>query len=439
MKRSQGKGGFLLMQVSFLLLVLMGLAALVIDLGMARVTQGFLQSSADAASLDGLRFRDVLLTDPVASDVDRRLAASRAASRVHDEDLDLSTEARGLLLGGGPQFQTGTTGIDSPAGGLLVGQGPYLPVLQTNAASNEVHGDLVAGSFTALDPADPGNSRWHAEQSSYARTDFQAANPADAPGAPAFLARLRRTNNRLGLDRVGGVSSAGPTLPFLFGLGSGVLTSERPDLYDPRRDGLTVRATAIADARPAIAAGLAREGVLGVAPVALDLTDPAIQRVLAFRDDSWRLDLVAGGLFEVTVGADGLIQGTPAGPSPGASGLAQANVGLVRVGDAALAGPRGRVAPAILPGGLEGVQYVALYSITGSNAVISGLAAVRIDAALLGVDSDGAPLLTLQGSKLASLVAPENASAVPALATNVGALLPLAAEREPLLAPVLAR
>ena len=439
MRASRDEGGFLLIQVSFLLLVLMGLAALVIDMGMARATQRFLQSSADAACLDGLRFRDAVPGDPSVSDLERRRSAARVASLVHDEDLDLNTAPEDFLLGAGPQFETGVGGINDPGGGLLVGQGPYMPALRTNAEGNEVHGDLVAGSFTAVDPTDAGNSRWHDESFNYLRNDFQVVSPTDAPSAPAFLARLRRTNDRDGFDRQDGVSSAGPTVPFLFGLGSGVLSSDNPDVYDPRRDGITVRATAIADARPVLAAGIARDGLLGVLPIALDLTDPSIQRVLAFRDDSWRQDLVAGALFEVIVRADGSILGAPTGPSPQATGLAQVASNLIRVGDPALPGPGGPVAPIAGSVGLQGVHYVALYTVSGAAAVVSGFAALRIDTAVSSLDADGAPMLTLRGSKLASIVAPENASAVPVLANNVGALLPPAVGREPLLAPVLAR
>ncbi|MEM7516279.1 MAG: hypothetical protein AAF368_05065, partial [Planctomycetota bacterium] len=52
---------------------------------------------------------------------------------------------------------------------------------------------------------------------------------------------------------------------------------------------------------------------------------------------------------------------------------------------------------------------------------------------------DGQPAWTLTGVKLTSLVAPENASAVPSLASNFGALLPPSPDRGALLAPVLVR
>ncbi len=441
MSRTRDQGGFLLLQVAFFLLVLMGLAALVIDMGIARATQGFMQSSADAASLDGLRYRDVNLEDRADSDLQRRMLASRAASLVHDEDLDLDTAPQAYLLGAGPQIETGVGGIDDPAGGLLVGRDPYLPGLALNEVENAVHGDLVAGEFLALDPAAPGNPNWHQEPGSYVRQDFQASSAADAPQANAFLARLRRSNDTLGLDRLAGVSTAGPTLPFLFGLGSGVLSSERPDLYDPRRDGITVRATAIADARPVVAAGLARDGILGVAQVALENTIPGQTRVLSFDDVSWRTDLLTGGLFEVVVFADGSISGTPAGPSPAAAGMAQPAAGLLRVGASALSAPRGAVTPALIFGGLEGVLYTALYvpSAAPPFATLTGFGAVRIDSALLGTDTAGQPSLTLSGVKLESLIAPENASAIATLALDVAALQPVAVGREPLLAPVLVR
>ena len=440
-RRANGlRGGSILVQVSFLLLVLMGLAAVVIDLGIARMTQGFLQASADAATLEGLRQRDAL-DDAVASDAQRRAAASRFAALVFDEDADSATATNvAYQLGASPVIDTGVGGVNDPAGGLLVTGGPYVPNLQANVGNAE-HGDFVAGTFTPRDPLNPGNPDWHAEGTLYQRADFAPAVAGSAPGANAFLTRLRLTNDLNGLDRLDGVSSAGPTLPYLFGLGSGVLSTDDPDTYDPRRDGITIRATAIADARRAVAAGVASDFVRGVFPVGLDTapTFVPIRRVLAFDDASWRADLAPGAAFRVLVATDGTVTGVPGGVSADVQGLVQPTTGLVRVGDAAAAAAVAGsvlVTPDLAP--LFGTGYVALFS-SGADPRIVGFGAVRIDLASLGSDGAGNAVLEIIGAKLGSLIAPENASAQPALAADLAFLAAPDPARASLLAPVLAR
>jgi len=100
------------------------------------------------------------------------------------------------------------------------------------------------------------------EDSVYRRSDFVPANPNPQGGLgntpdDSFLVRMRRTNNFQGLDAIPGVSSSGPALPFLFGRGTVMSVNQAGPFggYNPRVHGLTVRATAIADARPALAVG----------------------------------------------------------------------------------------------------------------------------------------------------------------------------------------
>jgi hypothetical protein len=81
------------------------------------------------------------------------------------------------------------------------------------------------------------------------------------------------------LDNVSGVSSLGPTLPFVFARGSLMTASPNANNYNPREHGLTVRATAIADAKPAKSVGPAFpstlytgfSGIQGLAPFALSV------------------------------------------------------------------------------------------------------------------------------------------------------------------------
>jgi hypothetical protein len=70
----------------------------------------------------------------------------------------------------------------------------------------------------------------------------------------AFLVRLRRTPNLGGLDEEQYVSSTGTGLPLLFGRGTLIQPNQSSD-YSPRRDGITVRATAIAHARAVMRIG----------------------------------------------------------------------------------------------------------------------------------------------------------------------------------------
>jgi len=439
MRGRRSRRGTILLQATLLLIVVMGLAALVIDVAIARTTQSFLQTSADVASLEGLRGRDGVPGNPPLSDLARRAVASRAARLVFDDDFDDATELEDYLLGAGPQFDTGVGGIDDPAGGLLVSDGPYVPLLELNALGNAGYGDLVAGEFEALDPLAPGNPDWHAEDETYTRSDFLPSAIADSPTQKAFLARLRRTNDRQGLDNQPGVSSAGPALPFLFGLGSGVLSTDDPAVYDPRRDGITVRATAIADARPAVAVGIAQGGVAGVVAVGVSAVNPSTPRVLAFEDSAWQLELVTNAPIQLEVGNDGVLRGT--GATPPILGFATPAAEMLRVGlvTSAVASP-GSLLFTATPAQLVGVGYVALYRTSGAGgSVLTGFAALRIDSAVPGIDGGGNPTLILSGAKLPSLVAPQNASAVPSLAAEIGALLPPSPAREPLLAPVLAR
>ena len=439
----RGARGIILLQVSFLILVLMGILALVVDLGIARATQSMMQTSADIAAMEALRFRDAD-PDPVQAELDRRATASRVAAYVFDEDLDLSTGAVDYRLGAGPQITTGVAGVDDPEGGLLESQGPYLPVLELNVDNNEVFGDLVAGSFTATDPAQPGNPHWHGEDGGYQRFDFEPSPAADAVTANAFLARVRRTNDLLGLDRQAGVSSAGPTLPYLFGLGSGVLTTDDPGVYDPRRDGITVRATSIADAKPVVAAGVMSDVVNGLLRVGSEFGDPTVARVLAFRDDIWRTNPALAVSFEITVPTAGVVSGQSnsevpvpidGNGMPGPPLFASPAAGWLRVGERFNSIPSAlELPPTTL--GLSGRHYVALYTFAGGQITITGFAAVFISGASV---TPGGSELTLEGRKLASFIAPENASAVPALAQDLAALLPTDPLRQPLLAPVLAR
>lgn len=216
------------MQFALFVFAFFAIAATVVDLGVARFSQLAMQGATDAAALEGMRAVDA--TD----DATRRAIAAALVSRNFDDDLD-PNNGDALALGAGPTIalEDGQAGIQASA--LLVidpgSPAAYDPRLEANLL-DLAHGDMVAGTFLSggLDAT---------ESADYARTDF-------VPGASdsAFLVRLRRTNDPLGLDEQAGVSSRAPTLPYLFALGSLIAPESRVA-------GITVRATSIAATRPA--------------------------------------------------------------------------------------------------------------------------------------------------------------------------------------------
>ncbi|MCS6285393.1 MAG: hypothetical protein H8K08_08175 [Nitrospira sp.] len=258
--------------IPFVAMVLFGclaLGALVVDLGLVVLTQGQMQTVADAAAIEGLRLRDASdLNGQPIGDVGRRQAAVQMAALVFDDDLDpLATLTQPLLqLGAGPNL-TLSDGITDLNASQLISfpdQRTYQPVLELNVA-NQVHGDLVAGTFTPPVPAAP-----PIEGNAYVRNDFTPSDQAGSAVASAFLVRLRRTNDFDGLDNQGGISSSGTALPLLLGHGSMTPLEHplNPYGYNFRQHGFTVRATAVADARPALRVGLPQPATATLPPLA---------------------------------------------------------------------------------------------------------------------------------------------------------------------------
>ena len=266
------------MLVLFVLLVwgMLGIGSLVIDWGYVNLTRVQMQNVADAAAGEGLRLRDVAPEDPVAGDLNRRVAVSQLAAWTYDDDFDLTGDL--LQFGAGPDvFLTGGQTDLNAMQTLDVPSPPvYKPVLQWNDETNARHGDMVSGTFGISDPGCSVEAP-RRECANYTRNDFVPAEVSASPTANAFLVRLRRSmkpepfQGQAGVDNVPGVSSAGPTLPLVLGLGSPLQAQIDPPGI--RFTGLTVRATAIADARPVRGVGLpdilSEPPRLGVAPFAL--------------------------------------------------------------------------------------------------------------------------------------------------------------------------
>lgn len=243
---------------ALLLFGIFGIASLVIDMGYVSLTRNQMQVAADAAALEGLRQRDAL-PDAVQSDSGRRAAASQLVAWMFDDDFDLSADAKQLGAGPDVTMSGGVTELNALQTATLPEMPVYKPILQMNL-QNEAHGDMVSGALVPNQSSE--------EDSSYQRTDFLPADSLSSPVAPAFLVRLRRTNDFEGLDNIPGESSSGRALPLLWGLGTTIVRDPNSD-YSARVDGITVRATAIANARPALQVGLPGPLIEGVLPLTL--------------------------------------------------------------------------------------------------------------------------------------------------------------------------
>lgn len=227
----------------FFALVLFGVFALMavsIEIAAASYAQAELQDAVDVASREGLRLRDDAVSNP---DLMRRQAASGAVTRAFTVGPNPVFE---LDLGaGGVVPLSDLNGIGGAGGFEGSDIGRFVPNMALNL-DNLNFGDLVAGEFDG--------SVLAGESSTYVRPDFTPSDPALSLRSNAFLVRARRTPEGALLDNVPGASTSGPPLPFLFGLGAAIQPVPG-QAYDPRRDGISVRATAIAEARPALSAG----------------------------------------------------------------------------------------------------------------------------------------------------------------------------------------
>lgn len=305
----------------------LALAALAVDTGFALLTQKQMNIVADAAALEGLRKRD----DPA---VDNRQQARQIAGYY----------ARFTPAGGKP-LQYGTGPNLASGGRLTVGTPASLAgQLQPNEANNP-QGDMVSGTF---DPS----SR-----------NFQP----DAPGTPqasagsAFLVRLRRT----GEAPVAGEVSAGPRVPYLLGRGS-MLGAEA------KAKGIAVRSTSIADARNAMA--------VGVADAAHDLDGATL---FALSLAAWK-KLQPGDSLDLN------------------AAVASGDVRSLAAGNAVVGQPVPGAGLTIDPANVARYRYVALFIQVGTTDRVIGFGRVQVT----GGDD---PTLTKQ----AGIVAPENASALP--------------------------
>lgn len=282
----------------FVLLVfaLLGIAALCVDIGFASLSQSQMQTAADTAALEGVRLRDYheyhLFGAPY-----RRGRVSELVRQVFDDDMHptqgvapttiespipgappppgpMPADDRDeLMLGAGPIYRlsdglgsaNASALLTAPQGGAMTTDERWVddPRLQENTL-NRPNGDMLTGAYNPFAS--------HAEGDDYTRPDFTPAVTSPLPpswDAISFLVRMRRTTGSNASDDTSGVSSRGAALPLLFGMGS-MIQSNDGSGYDPRRDGLTVRATAVAVGRAPLTIG---------PPLVLDSGAPMLDRI----------------------------------------------------------------------------------------------------------------------------------------------------------------
>ncbi|WP_261344944.1 pilus assembly protein TadG-related protein [Roseiconus nitratireducens] len=242
-RNAKSRRGQTLILLVLFLLVLVGLLTLTLDYGFVLLSRRTMQSAVNTGALEGAR------------DIDQRgrMEAREVIRNVFDDDLDPTDNLS--TLGAGPeQTLVQRDGNDRPrfaaradASSLFADRHEYVyrPVPELNP-DNEIHGDLVSGDYQE-------NANSHAEMRNYQRVDFNASIQGQA-----FLARIRRTPQRVGvatpLDRIEGVSSSGNGSPLLVGHLLPFIPNSTAG-FDLRRDGVTVRATAISDSRPIVYVG----------------------------------------------------------------------------------------------------------------------------------------------------------------------------------------
>ncbi len=323
------RAGYTLVFFAMLMFALMGLAALVIDVGFARLTQRQMQTAVDSAAVEGLRGKGT------RSGADRQKAAREIAGWHFDDDLDAAFDDGAFDTGSG-QF----------------GAGPVVDF--TGGAGDPA---LVASQTMSVDPASP-----------VYKPEFMDGTPS----ASGFqVAMLRGGTGIPDAD----VYSVGPSLPYLFARGSMI----NRQLI---QDGITVRATGVADTRPATAVGVDTPGVAAGA-----------QR-FALREATWSLlpvddgDPMTDNSMVVTV--DGVNLGSTATP-------------MRRLGE--------MITLSATPEAASG--YVAIFDdVQGTNRVIGfGLARITVESPtevrISSLCVDGGIIATENATAILGLVSPE--------------------------------
>lgn len=248
--RHKRRRGYTLVFFAVFLFGFMAMAALVIDIGFARLTQRQMQTAADSAALEGLRFQDEIPSslivsyqteleaacgpvdqnDPTWHDCARRWFAAKRVNDTFDDDLD-TTDDDGAFDTGSGQF----------------GAGPLVEF-----TGGEGDPTLVASQMMSVDPNAP------------------VYKPVMLNGSNGLLSTSRfQVAIQRGITDVptADLYSLGPPVPYLFARGSLV----------PRQliqEGMKVHGTSIAEARPALSVGAPQpiHGIPGSLAIAVDLS-----------------------------------------------------------------------------------------------------------------------------------------------------------------------
>ncbi|MBM82795.1 MAG: hypothetical protein CMJ78_19715 [Planctomycetaceae bacterium] len=269
--RQDRRRGQSLILMFFVFLALIGVLALTLDFGFVMLSRRQMQTGVNTAAIEGLRGRGLANFD-ANNETLRRNNARNILQLTYDDDFDLSTNNTtvgagidsSLIQGNG--FQSTTIGpANTTLSENLANRANFIfrpNNFQLNAANLD-HGDMLVGRYQS--------NAVHSEDAAYLRPDF------DPTGTTAFLIRMRRTHNPAGLDEVTDVSSRGGGLPLMLARMSFLRAEDASAPYSIRRDGVTVRATAIADSVPARSVGVSNmtlaPPIVGAAPISISLAD----------------------------------------------------------------------------------------------------------------------------------------------------------------------
>ncbi|GAB5516461.1 pilus assembly protein TadG-related protein [Rhodopirellula baltica] len=239
------RGGAVLILIVILLFALFAIAGLLIDIGMARLTQAHMQSVSDAAALEGgwqLAMGANQTTTRIAV-VDRaaEMSESWGPHRIELED--------GYNLGGSAKPESSQTINRDTLGD------PIRPMLDPNV-DNDLEGDIVLGKYMVNEVPDelPG------QPVGYDRHAFEP----DVIDPNSVLVRLRRTGED---DLAGGTSAE--RLTYLWSRGS-LLD------FELKGDGIAVRSESIARLQPVVHVGThtdREQGIMTATTAAVRVAD----------------------------------------------------------------------------------------------------------------------------------------------------------------------
>lgn len=219
-RQTHRRGGYVMVLFAMLLFGIMAMAALVIDIGFARLAQRQLQSAADSAALEGLRGQGVIDYE------DRQTNAEQLIARHFDDDLDADNGDDGIADQGG-----------------AFGAGPIV-----NFSDGAGDSSIYASQLMTVDPNNP-----------VYKPIMQRGG--ETPGE--FRVSIQRGG---ALDDDAALFAQGPSVPYLFTRGSLI----RRELID---SGISVGSEAIAEVRPAVHVGPMVGSVLGIVSVAYSSAD----------------------------------------------------------------------------------------------------------------------------------------------------------------------